>query len=159
MSLLLVATSSAQEVPKAATVNLDPLASPAATPAHGSVCETRQRVLRRATQDGHQRVHPKVGLHGRIVAFDGHQFGVEVIGFSADPALTRLGPSTAHAQIGMMSVSAPAVTRSRLLWLVTISYTEQLCVGRPVVAATMAVRRGMHWTVLRSVCSASPSCR
>ena len=29
--------------------------------------------------------------HGRIVVLDGHQFSVDVIGFSADPALTRPG--------------------------------------------------------------------
>jgi hypothetical protein len=72
-----------------------------------------------------------VGLHGRIVAFDGHQFGVEVIGFSADPALITPARSTAHAQIGMMSVSAPAGTRSRLSWLVTISYKDQQWVRTP----------------------------
>jgi hypothetical protein len=41
----------------------------------------------------------------------------------------------------------------------TISYKDQQWVGRPVVAATMSVGEGNAWTVLRSVCSASPSCR
>jgi hypothetical protein len=41
----------------------------------------------------------------------------------------------------------------------TISYKDQQWVGCPVVAATMSVGEGKAWTVLRSVCSASPSCR
>jgi hypothetical protein len=43
--------------------------------------------------------------HGRIVVLDGHQFGVEVIGFSADQGAHQTASSTAHVQLGMMSVS------------------------------------------------------
>jgi hypothetical protein len=43
MSLLLVATSSAHEGSKGGNSDLDPPASPAATPAHNSLIETERR--------------------------------------------------------------------------------------------------------------------
>jgi hypothetical protein len=43
MSLLLVATSSAPEGSKGGNSDLDPPASPAATPAHNSLIETERR--------------------------------------------------------------------------------------------------------------------
>jgi hypothetical protein len=59
-----------------------------------------------------------------IDVLDRHKFGVEVIGFSAGQALTRLAPSTARVQVGMMSVSWPAGNAKHSL--MTIRYKEQL---------------------------------
>jgi hypothetical protein len=57
-----------------------------------------------------------VGLHRCIVAFDGHQFGVEVSDSPPIRPLTRPIPSIAHVQLGMMSMSAPPAAAK---WTVT----------------------------------------
>jgi hypothetical protein len=73
-----------------------------------------------------------------IDVLDRHKFGVEVIGFSAGQALTRLAPSTARVQVGMMSVSWPAGNAKHSL--VTIRYKEQQ--GRTPTGGSADVSQG-----------------